>query len=70
MLGSLGTQCGLSLLHVAILFARIEGSIIGPLKRLVDGTVDLAYRRGCLDGFICGFMVVAILMWRRRTCDR
>jgi hypothetical protein len=42
------------------------GAIEGPFKRIVDGTVELAYKRGCLDGFLVGAVLALILASRRK----
>jgi hypothetical protein len=46
--------------------AKQIGPIEGPFKRIIDGTVELAYKRGCLDGFLVGAIVVLILTNRRK----
>jgi hypothetical protein len=66
---ALAIKLALTLGFYGFLFAHseIEG-ISSDLKRLVDGTMALVYRRGLLDGFLVGFVVVFILMYRRNQC--
>lgn len=68
---AIGLKLVLILGHCSWLFAQagIEGPLSEPLKRLVDGTIALAYQHGCLDGFLVGSVVVLILLFRRNTCD-
>ncbi len=55
----------LTLVHVGILAAA---EIEGPLRRLLDGGIELAFRQGLLDGFLAGSILTFLLIYRRRSC--
>jgi hypothetical protein len=65
---AVGFQLAASILQTSIILAQVEIGGWNPLKKLVDGTVDLAYKRGCMDGFIVGAILVLIVMVRRQPC--
>ena len=70
-----GLELALSSLKLITLLAQtaqgFEGPISGPLRKLVDGTMDLVYRRGLLDGIFIGAGSVLVLLvlslYRRRS---
>lgn len=54
-----------------VLAVNVEGIFSGveeQLKRLIDGTMDLIYKRGLLDGFLLGAVLVLMITSRRRQC--
>lgn len=68
---AIGLKLALIFVHFNWMFghADIEGPLSGPLKKLVDGTVTLAYQHGCLDGFLVGSVLVLIILFRRHICN-